>query len=161
MELSQWFEYQLRSTLDGFVWAVQQVPEQHLYFPPPPQLGEWSAVQHVVHLLEYEERFALPTMSQWLGVPPVIPEEMERPVEPNPPLVEEKLAQLKQVRQAEISLLSKFDPADWNTVRRTTFWGDVSLFWVVCKTYQHTAEHTHNVLSLILFWDTTIKRPAH
>ena len=161
MELSQWFDYQLRCTLDGFVWSVQQVPEERLYFAPPPQLGEWSAAQHVVHLLEYEESFALPAMSQWLGVPPVIPEELERSVEPNPPLVAEKLAQLQQVRQAEIILLYKFDPADWKTVRRTTFWGDVSLFWVVCKTFQHTAEHTHNVLALTLFWDTTIKRPAH
>ena len=161
MELSKWFEYQLRSTLDGFIWAVQQVPPERLYFPPPSQLGEWSAVQHVVHILDYEERFALPTMSQWLGVPPLIPEEMERPVEPNPPLVEEKLSQLKQVRQAEISMLSKFDHDAWGTVMRTTFWGDVSLFWLVCKTYQHTVEHTHNVLSLILFWDSTTRRPGH
>jgi hypothetical protein len=161
MELSKWFEYQLRSTLDGFIWAVQQVPPERLYFPPPTQLGEWSAAQHVVHILDYEERFALPTMSQWLGVPPVIPEEMERPVEPNPPLVEAKLSQLEQVRSAEINMLSKFDRDAWNTVQRTTFWGDVSLFWLVCKTYQHTVEHTHNVLSLILFWDSTTRRPGH
>ena len=100
-------------------------------------------------------------MSQWLGVPPVIPEEMERPVEPNPPLVEAKLSQLEQVRSAEINMLSKFDRDAWNTVQRTTFWGDVSLFWLVCKTYQHTVEHTHNVLSLILFWDSTTRRPGH
>lgn len=161
MDLSKWFDYQLRSTLDGFVWAVQQVPKERLYFPPPTQLGEWSAVQHVVHVLDYEERYALPTMSQWLGVPPVIPEELERPVEPNPPLLEEKLSRFEQVRWAEINLLSKFERDAWDKVRRTTFWGDVTLYWLICKTYQHTLEHTHNVLGLTLFWDTTIRRPAH
>jgi hypothetical protein len=161
MDLAQWFDYQLRSTLDGFIWAVRQIPEERLYFPPPQQLGEWSAAQHVVHILEYEERFALPAMSQWLGVPPVIPEEMERPVEPYPPLVEEKLSQFERVRRAEISMLPKFEKTAWTTVKRTTFWGDVDLYWVVCKTYQHTTEHTHNVLGLTLFWDKTFKHPAH
>jgi len=28
MELSQWFDYQLRSTLDGFIWAVNQLPKE-------------------------------------------------------------------------------------------------------------------------------------
>lgn len=161
MELSQWFDYQLRSTLDGFIWAVRQVPQERLYTLPPTSLGEWSAAQHVFHLLDYEERLALPSMSQWLGVPPAIPEEGDHSIEKAPPQVEEKLARFERVRQAEISLLSKFDHDAWGTVMRTTFWGDVSLFWLVCKTYQHTVEHTHNVLSLTLFWDTTIQRPAH
>jgi hypothetical protein len=161
MELSQWFDYQLRSTLDGFVWAVRQVPQERLYTLPPASLGEWSAAQHVSHMLDYEERLALPSMAQWLGVPPVIPEDSERGIEQDPPSLDGKLAQFEQVRQAEISLLSKFDHDAWGKVMRTTFWGDVSLFWLVCKTYQHTAEHTHNVLSLTLFWDTTIRRPAH
>ena len=154
MELSQWFDYQLRSTLDGFVWAVRQVPEDRLYTLPPTALGEWSAAQHVFHMLDYEERLALPSMSQWLGVPAAIPED-EHVIEQGPRQVDAKLAQFERVRQAEINLLSKFDLDAWRTVMRTTFWGDVSLFWLVCKTYQHTAEHTHNVLSLTLFWDTT------
>ncbi|HEU0291963.1 MAG TPA: DinB family protein [Anaerolineales bacterium] len=161
MELSQWFDYQLRSTLDGFVWAVRQVPQERLHTVPPPSLGEWSAAQHVSHILDYEERLALPSMAQWLGVPPMIPEDSEKGVEQTSPSIEAKIARFERVRQAEINLLSKFDPDAWGTVKRTTFWGDVSLFWLVCKTYQHTAEHTHNVLSLTLFWDTTIKRPTH
>lgn len=161
MELSKWFDYQLRSTLDGFIWAVHQVPQERLYTPPPAALGEWSAAQHVFHMLEYEERFALPTMSQWLGVPPVIPEETDEGIEPVPPSVEEKLSQFERVRQAEISMLSKFDPDAWHAVKRTTFWGDVSLYWLVCKTYQHTAEHTHNVLSLTLFWNPATRHMSH
>lgn len=26
--------------------------------------------------------------------------------------------------------------------------------WFVTKTFQHTAEHTHDVLSMALLWDT-------
>ena len=161
MGLSEWFEHQLRSTLDGFIWAAQQVPPERIYFPPPPQLGEWSVVQHVVHMLEYEERYAIPAMSQWLGVPPAIPEELERTKEPNPPLMEEKLARFERVRRVEIDMLSKFDRNAWNRIQRTTFWGDVSLYWLVCKTYQHTLEHTNNLLCLTLFWDSTARHPAH
>ena len=157
MDLSQWFDYQLRSTLDGFIWAVHQVPKERLFTLPPTPLGEWSAAQHVYHMIEYEEKFALPTMSQWLGVPPVIPEEDEKGIEKNPLAIEERLSQFEQVREVEISMLPKFEPMAWDTVKRTTFWGDVSLYWLVCRTYQHTVEHTHNVLSLTLFWDSTSK----
>jgi hypothetical protein len=158
MELSQWFDYQLRSTLDGFVWAVHQVPKEHLYTVPPTQLGEWPAAQHVSHMVDYEERFALPSMAQWLGVPAVIPEELEKGLEQSPPSIEERLSQFRQVREAQISMLPKFEPMAWERVKRTTFWGDVSLYWLVCKTYQHTVEHTHNILSITLFWDSTHKR---
>ena len=161
MELSKWFEYQLKSTLDGFIWAVHQVPSERLHKLPPAFLGEWSAAQHVFHMLEYEERMVLPSMSQWLGVPPVIPEELEKAAEQHPPSVEEKLAEFERVRQAEINMLPKFDSAAWETIQRTTFWGDISLYWLVGKTYQHTAEHTHNVLSLTLFWDGDSRHASH
>jgi len=157
MELAQWFDYQLRSTLDGFTWAVHQLPKERLYTPPPTQLGEWSAAQHVAHMLEYEDKFALPTMSQWLGVPRAIPEENEKAANQKPPPIEEMLVQFERVREIEISMLPKFEPMAWDTIKRTTFWGDISLYWLVCKTYQHTVEHTHNILSLTLFWDRTVK----
>ena len=161
MELYQWFDYQLRSTLDGFNWAVNQLPKERWYTLPPARLGEWSAAQHVFHLLDYEERLALPSMYQWLGVPPAIPEEAENEIKKSQLPVEELLSRLEKIRELEIGLLPKFDQAAWNSVMRTTFWGEASLYWLVCKTYQHTAEHTHNVLSLTLFWDDTGKRSAH
>ena len=34
-----------------------------------------------------------------------------------------------------------------------TNWGPVPLFWVVSKTYQHTAEHISDLLRIALFWD--------
>jgi hypothetical protein len=54
MERSQWFAYQLRSTLDGFIWAVRQLPEERFYLLPPVARGEGSAAQHNFHMLEAE-----------------------------------------------------------------------------------------------------------
>ena len=161
MELSRWFSYQLRSTLDGFLWAVQQLPKERAYAVPPTPLGEWSAAQHVFHVLDYEKRLALPTMYQWLGAPPVIPGEVESGIERRLPALEEMLSQFEQVRRSEIDLLPKFDHAAWSSTQNTTFWGEVSLYWLVCKTYQHTSEHIHDILRLTLFWDRIIRRMVH
>ena len=161
MELPEWFDYQLRSTLDGFIWAVHQVPKERCYAPPPAALGEWSAAQHVFHMLDYEENFAMPSMSQWLGVPPVIREEFERGKEQSLPLMEKMLSQFEHVRELEIGMLPKFELSAWNAIEKTTFWGDISLEWLVRKTYQHTLEHSHNILGLSLFWDSALKRGAH
>jgi len=158
MELSKWFGYQLRSTLDGFIWSVQQLAEERWYTAPPRELGEWSAAQHVLHMLVYEQSLALPSMYQWLGAPPVVREADRENVEENFPLMDEMLSQFRQVRESEIGLLARFEAKDWNSLRRTTFWGEVSLYWLVCKTYQHTAEHTHDILSLSLFWDRILGR---
>jgi hypothetical protein len=158
MELSKWFDYQLRSTLDGFLWAVQQLPRERLYALPPSPLGEWSAAQHVFHMLTYEQKLALPTMYQWLGAPPVAREVNGKQAEEELPAVEEMLSQFKQVRESQLAMLLKFEDADWNFVRSTTFWGEVSLYWLVCKTYEHTNEHTHDILRLVLFWDRIIAR---
>jgi hypothetical protein len=160
MELSNWFEYQLRCTLDGFIWAVQQLPKERLYALPPAPLGEWSAAQHVFHMLDYEERLALPTMHQWLGSPSVVLNENEEKSELDLPPIEEMLIRFERVRHSEISMLSKFNHATWTSIRKTTFWGEVSLYWLICKTYQHTAEHTHDILRLTLFWDRIIERMA-
>src|ERR1051325_3876025 len=108
-------------------------------------------------MLDYEERYVLPSMAQWLGAPPVIPEDTETGLEATLSSVEEQLIQFKRVRQAQINMLPKLDQAAWNSIQRTTFWGNVSLYWLVTKTLQHTAEHTHNILSLVLFWDTSPK----
>ena len=158
MELSKWFDYQLRSTLDGFIWAVQQLPDERLYAIPPAPLGEWSAAQHVFHMLEYEQNLALPTMHQWLGAHPV--NRLEHQGDRDLPPVDEMLVRFEQVRREEIDLLPKFSPEVWEAKQETTFWGEVSLYWLVCKTYQHTNEHTHDVLRLSLFWDRVLTRMA-
>lgn len=158
MEFAKWFDYQLRSTLDGFLWAVQQLPSERLYALPPTPLGEWSAAQHVFHMLVYEQKSALPSMYQWLGSPPVAREADSKKIEQELPPIEEMLSQFRQVRESEIGLLPRFEDGDWNSNRPTTFWGEVSLYWLVCKTYQHTTEHTHDILRLGLFWDRILRR---
>ena len=160
MELSTWFDYQLRSTLDGFTWAVRQYPAERLYLVPPSPLGlgEWSVAQHVFHLLEYEERLTLPSMYQWLGAP--APVRHGGQGEGELPPIEEMLTQFERVREQEIKLLSQFSQELWESKRTTTFWGDVALHWLVSKTYQHTLEHTHDILSLTLFWDRRLARMA-
>lgn len=156
MELSHWFEYQLQSTLEGLIWAVRQVPKERSHLLPPTSLGEWSASQHISHILAYERNLALPSMYQWLGTPP--PARKERNENQNPATLGEMLNEFEQVRHAEIALLVKFDEDTWNSIKNTTFWGEVSLFWLVSKTYQHTLEHTHDILRLALFWDRVLKR---
>jgi len=160
MELSQWFDYQLRSTLDGFIWAVHQLPEERWYKLPPTSLGEWSAAEHVHHLLNYEKRLALPTMYQWLGETPIIKREIEENHKRELPAIMEMLGEFEQVRRTEISLLPQFDQTTWSSVQKTAVWGEVSLYWLVCKTYQHTSDHTHTILRLTLFWDRIIARMA-
>jgi hypothetical protein len=55
-------------------------------------------------------------------------------------------------REEQRDLLDQLDGEAWTTVR-TTVWGAVPLRWVVTKTCQHTAEHTDDVLRMVLFWD--------
>jgi hypothetical protein len=69
------------------------------------------------------------------------------------------LARFQKVRAEQIALLPQFSEAAWNERRDTPgVWGPVTLRWVVTKTYQHTAEHTHDVLRMALFWDMFVKR---
>lgn len=156
MQLEKWFDTQLRSTLDGFVWAVEQIPEERRYSLPPAPLGDWSAAQHVYHMVYYEGRLALPSMRQWLGEPAPAREAATGELWEQwryPPKMEEMLDQFRAVRLEEIRLLPAFEPSAWESARVTTFWGEVSLSWLVGKTYQHTLEHTHDLLRFSLFWD--------
>ena len=56
------------------------------------------------------------------------------------------------MRAEQISLLDRVEPATWEQSRHA-IWGPVTLRWVMTKTLQHTHEHTHDVLSLALFWE--------
>ena len=154
MNLSQWFHDQLQVSADGFVWAVQQVPAERRFLAPPVPLGEWSAARHVFHLLSYEQKIALPSMRQWLLEPfQLIEEEYDEDAAWGDGLdLEIMLAHFQEVRATQIALLLKFKEALWEE-KREAVWGDVSLRWVVSKTFQHTAEHLHDVLSIALFWD--------
>jgi hypothetical protein len=159
MDLSQWFHEQLQTSADGFAWAVEQVPTERRYALPPLPLGTWSAVRHAFHMFFYERTFALPSMRQWLGGPRPdvfgLSEEAawaDGPARGSDPDLDGLLASFREVRAEQVVLLSEFDGSAWDEAR-STLWGPVTLRWVVTKTCQHTAEHTHDVLSLVLYWD--------
>ena len=153
MNLSQWFNNQLRASADGFVWGVEQVPVERRYSQPPAELGEWSAARHVFHMLYYDQNYALPGMQRWLGGPRISAHELDEGAAwSNAHNVDRLLTDFREVRGAQIALLPKFDDTLWNETRET-IWGPKSLLWVVSKTFQHTAEHTDGVLRIALFWE--------
>ena len=154
MNLSHWFHDQLQASADGFVWGAEQVPIARLYLQPPEGLGEWTAARHVFHLLYYEQTIALLSMRQWLGAECPSTDGLDEDIAWNERKVnvESLLAHFRQVRAEQIALLQKFDDIAWHTTREAV-WGPVTLLWVVSKTYQHTAEHTNDVMRIALFWD--------
>ena len=158
MDLSQWFDDQLKSSADGFAWAVEQVPVERRLVSPPVPLGEWSTARHAFHMLYYEQMVALPSMRQWLGSPFTLNEEDydEDKAWGDGTNLETILSDFRNVRAEQIVLLPNFDESMWNETRDTV-WGNVTLKWVVTKTFQHTAEHTHDVLRMALFWDMIVR----
>lgn len=160
MNLSQWFSTQLRGGAEGFAWAMQQVPSERLFTVPPSRfLGAWPAMRHVDHLRHYERALALPSMQMWLDGPGVSVEQaqawerLDLAWQPGEALaLEERLADFRAVREAQIALVEVVGQAAWETTRPTV-WGEVSLKWVVSKTFQHTAEHLCTVMQIALFWD--------
>ena len=161
MNLSQWFREQLNASGDGFVWAVAQLPPERLFISHPRFPEDWPAARHVFHMLNYEKKIALPFMRYWLGEP--LPKDMKGSHTAEQHEweighdIEALLAQFRATRAEQIILLEEYSEAMWEEVRET-IWGPVPLRWVVTKTYQHTAEHTHDVLRMVLFWDM-LNRP--
>ena len=164
MNLATFFERQLAATAEGFVWATGQVPpaRRQTQPPDPAWLGTWHVPRHVFHMLWYEREIALPSMRQWLGSP--LPR-LAGPHAEDEAWVEEcegvplesLIARFQEGRQAQIALLPRFHDDDWS-ITRETIWDTQSLQWVVSKTFQHSAEHTHDVMRLALFWDRALTR---
>jgi hypothetical protein len=158
MNDTTWFQTQLQAGAESFAWAVSQVPAERQLRAPPAPLGDWTLARHVFHLLFYEREVALPHMCLWLG------QAMDRAGAPDEDVawdarapVGELLEQFQQGRAAQIALLGQVPESAW-LQPRGTLWGDQTLHWVMTKTYQHTAEHLHEVLSLALFWDAVEAR---
>jgi hypothetical protein len=60
---------------------------------------------------------------------------------------ERLLTQFKVVRADQIALLQNFDAGSREAIREAVR-GPVTLFWVVSKTYLHTAGHRHAILRM-------------
>jgi hypothetical protein len=158
--LSVWFSEHLKSSAEEFIWAVEQVPaERRTMAPPSTRLGERSVARHVFHLLAYEEHIALPAMRVWLGDPfPSIDHLDEDALWQEHTMdLQQMLEKFREVRAAQIELLIDLPDSAWQETREA-LWGPVTLRWVLTKTFQHTAEHIHNVLTLALFWDRALQR---
>ena len=156
---SEWFRNQLIHSGASFAWAGGEVPAERQQREPPHTPGQWSAARHVFHMMFYEREMALPTMRLWLDQP------FDAATAPDEDVawdslasVVEMLDQFRQVRAEQVDLLAEFPASAWNETRETV-WGEVTLHWVVTKTYQHTAEHTHHVLNLALFWEVSPAQP--
>ena len=154
MNLAQWFRDQLQASADGFVWAAEQVPTARRILQPPAGLGEWTTARHIFHMVLYERTIALPSMEQWRGAEcaPTDDVDEEAAWVKGQDAVESLLAQFRQVRAEQLALLPQFNDSRWEETRAAV-WGPVTLRWVVSKTYQHTAEHTNDVMRIALFWD--------
>jgi hypothetical protein len=154
MNLSQWFYDQLQASARGFIWGTQRVPPERRFLQPPEGLGEWSAARHIFHMVFYEQKYALPGMKQWLGEQRPSLEGVSEDVAwaEGKDNVEVLIAEFKQVRNDQVALLPMLDDSAWNMSCETN-WGLKTLAWVVSKTYQHTAEHTSDIMQIALFWD--------
>ncbi|GAC1566191.1 MAG: hypothetical protein NVS3B14_06850 [Ktedonobacteraceae bacterium] len=154
MDLSQWFTDQLDSGAQGFIWAVEQVPPERRLLTPPKPLGEWNAARHVFHMLYYEQNAVLPGMKIWLDQPFTLNEAdyNEAAAWGDGKDLESILTDFRRVRAEQLEVLAHFNDQLWHETRQT-LWGEVTLLWIVSKTFQHTAEHTNDVMRMALFWD--------
>jgi hypothetical protein len=155
MDEMRWLSDELLRSCAGFAWAIRQVEDAHLRIAPPQGLGEWPALRHLHHLVWYEREYALPSMRHWVGGPPLDDQALDEAAawaaEGPGFTVEGGVRELEAGREAQAALLAVLDPSAWHA-SVATVWGDMPPRWVVSKTYQHTAEHTNDVLRIALFW---------
>jgi uncharacterized damage-inducible protein DinB len=155
MDLSSWFNYQLKASSEGFIWAVAQVPVERREIEPPAVFGEWTVARHIFHLLYYERIAALPHMLHWLGEPLPSFEERDEQIawqQESSKGIEQLLSEFQQVRADEIALLPHFNEQLWKQ-ERSCLWGNETMQWIVTKTYQHTMDHANTILQMALFWE--------
>lgn len=157
MSEAEWFRAQLLTGLDLFERAIEQVPESRRCDLPPDgageaALGDRTAAHHVFHLLFQERTGSLPLLAWWAGGPQAgYRGPTEEDAWSEDATVEQLLAELRALRREQADLVAAIEPSGWDEVRSTP-WGDATLRWIMTRTLQHTHEHTHDVLSLGLYW---------
>lgn len=160
MPLSPWFHRQLQTSTEGFLWAVEQIPQERHYLLPGP--NRWSVARLVYHLRCYDQLIGLPALRQWVDEPLSLigltgdAEEDAAREEANwsngeGHEVQAMIADFKKLRAEQLALIQHFRELTWSE-ERDALWGSVTLQWVVTKTYQHTLEHTDEILRLYLWW---------
>lgn len=150
-----WLAIELERSVDALQRFLADIPEERCAVAPPSAfgfapLGGWSAHRHLYHLVHYERHYALPALQAAVDGAEV---EGTRPSEdgsydaalPTMALVDELIA----LRRAQAANVRRATDADLERIAAP--WHRPTL-WTVAKTIQHTAEHTHDVGSLALFW---------
>jgi hypothetical protein len=161
MDWATWFQQQLQSSADGFVWAFEQIAaERHDKLPPRPgYLGSWPPIRHVWHVALYERTLVLPSMRQWLGGPLADGSGWTEGAEDDQAFAQAQqtglgdvVAAFRDARWQQIAMLNELAQLDWETPR-ATLWGNKPLKMIVTKTYQHTFEHGDTLLRMGLWWE--------
>ena len=159
MQQSQWFYQQIQASTQGFLWAIEQIPQERHFVLP--RAERWSLARILYHMVQYDLLIGLPTLRQWRGESYALAgmsgdqKEDAAREEANwrngeGQIVPEMIATFKDLRADQLVLLQQFQEPDWNEAR-TTLWGPVILKWFVVKTYQHTLEHTDEILRMYLW----------
>lgn len=152
------FRQQLTSSADGLVWAVDQIPTGRYDVIPLPDFGTWSVARIMFHEIWYERNVALPYLRFWYGAASApdfsgYAEDQEEQdwlaAKRDMPGL---LAQFRALNDALVSLLETDEALEWHEARETVF-GDVTLYWLMMKTYQSRVEQTDTLLRMALYWD--------
>jgi hypothetical protein len=157
MQLVKKFQERLQTSADEFLWAVSLVPQERLFLAP--REDKWPVARLLFHLGLYEKTIALPTMRQWFGgAKPIVGTQEEDEARENQAWNEGQgheitslSEEFKAGRAEQIALLAKLTDERLQE-RLSVLWGERSLQWVLTKTYQHTLEHTDEVLRSYLWW---------
>lgn len=161
MPLSLWFYRQLQTSTEGFLWAIEQIPgERHSLLPKP---NRWSVARIIYHMKCYDQFIGLPALRQWGGEPFSLGGGFTGEMKEDAAIEEAHwnngeghdvatmIADFKKLRAEQLTLIQQFREPTWDE-ERDALWGSVTLKWVMTKTYQHTLEHTDEILRLSLWW---------
>lgn len=111
----------------------------------------------------YDQFIGLPALRQWVGEPFSLGGGFTGDMEEDAAIEEAHWkngkghdvptmsAAFQTLRGEQLALIQQFHEPIWSE-ERNALWGPVTFQWVVTKTYQHTLEHTDEILRLYLWW---------
>jgi hypothetical protein len=159
----------LADSLRTVEWALARVPEKWHHRSPGgvspvfPE-GTWSTAMNLAHLAVYEERVAAPVLEalaagadahdavRSAGEGWLLSESVAVSTEPLTAILD----RLRAARQRQIDVIAAASEP-WLNTPATPLWEWVqgtplkSPGWVATKTFQHTWEHGHCILRIVLF----------
>lgn len=159
MQLSQWFHRQVQTSTEGFLWAVELIPPERHFLAPRPD--RWSVARTIYHMAYYDRFIGLPALRQW-GSEPLSMQSLAGSAEEDAAIEETNwnngeerelqvmIEDFKKLRAEQLAMIQQFFEPLWSE-EREALWGPVTLKWVVTKTYQHTLEHTDEILRSYLW----------